>query len=187
MRPLLTFLLPFAAGRVRLQLAMAYMAIADHNRGAHRLVREIDDILTVRPALGSLVDEVEALRASLATTTLLGTNAVSPLTPAELRLLPLFADPSHRRRHRRPVVRVDQHDQLPARLDLPQARCVVAPRRRPSGDGGRTPRRLSGSQTPSGSNAAVVSCPNAKANFGGTSTTRGRPTIGETAEQDVDL
>ena len=86
-RPLLTFLLPFAAVRVRLQLAMAYMAIADHS-AAHHLVREIDDILTVRPALGSLVDEVEALRASLVTTSLLGTNAVSPLTPAELRLLP---------------------------------------------------------------------------------------------------
>ena len=86
-RPLLTHLLPFAAVRARLHLAKAYAAIADQT-AAHHLLSEIDDILQHRPALGSLIDEVEAFRRSHDASTSAGATGATPLTPAELRLLP---------------------------------------------------------------------------------------------------
>jgi LuxR family maltose regulon positive regulatory protein len=75
------------AVRLRLQLAKVYVALAEVAT-ARQLLREIDDILRHRPALGTLVGEVEEFRrvhASSATTEMAGR---SPLTPAELRLLP---------------------------------------------------------------------------------------------------
>jgi LuxR family maltose regulon positive regulatory protein len=77
---------PVFAVRVRLQLAKAYAAIADQATARH-LLREIDDILAYRPALGTLVDQVSELRGALATSAQV-TIAATPLTPAELRLLP---------------------------------------------------------------------------------------------------
>ena len=56
-RPSCTFTLPYLAVRVRLQMAKAYAALADHATASH-LLREIDDVLLTRPALGTLVDEV---------------------------------------------------------------------------------------------------------------------------------
>ena len=86
-RPAATFALPYAAVRARIQLAKVYQAMGDPGTARH-LLREIDDILLRRPHLGSLLDEVgqvrELLKARAKTT---GTGA-SPLTPAELRLLP---------------------------------------------------------------------------------------------------
>jgi LuxR family maltose regulon positive regulatory protein len=73
--------------RVRLQMAKAYVALDDHAIASH-LLREIDDLLLTRPALGSLVDDVSDLRALLMST---GSRAVTggpPLSPAEVRLLP---------------------------------------------------------------------------------------------------
>ncbi len=55
---------------------------------ARHLLREIDDILLDRPALGVLVDEVSVFRESITTAGKAGTAGGSPLTPAELRLLP---------------------------------------------------------------------------------------------------
>jgi LuxR family transcriptional regulator, maltose regulon positive regulatory protein len=86
-RPSCTYALPFVAVRVRLQLARVYAAIADHAAARH-LAREIDDILLHRPALGVLVDEVSELRGILAEGTHVAVSGVTPLTPAELRLLP---------------------------------------------------------------------------------------------------
>jgi LuxR family maltose regulon positive regulatory protein len=86
-RPSCTFVLPFLAVRVRLQLAKVSFAIGDHTTARH-LLREIDDVLLHRPALGVLVDEVTAFRRILTSSPQLGANGVSPLTPAELRLLP---------------------------------------------------------------------------------------------------
>jgi LuxR family maltose regulon positive regulatory protein len=85
-RPSATYLLPHHAVRLRLQLARVYLALADMAT-ARQLLREIDDILRHRPALGTLVGEVEEFRGltSGATT---GTTGRPPLTPAELRLLP---------------------------------------------------------------------------------------------------
>lgn len=86
-RPTLTFLLPFVAVRARLHLAKAYWVIGDQT-AAHHLLREIDEILLLRPALGTLVDEVAELRRIATLAGSLGATGVTPLTPAELRLLP---------------------------------------------------------------------------------------------------
>jgi len=86
-RPSLTYVLPTLAVRVRLQLAKVYSAIGDHPAARHLLV-EIDDVLLRRPALGVLVDEVSELRELLTSSGQVGAVGRSPLTSAELRLLP---------------------------------------------------------------------------------------------------
>ena len=86
-RPSLTFALPFLAVRLRLQLAKVYWAMADYSAARH-LLREIDDILLHRPALGALLDEVSEFRRVVTSSAQGGAAGGSPLTPAELRLLP---------------------------------------------------------------------------------------------------
>jgi LuxR family maltose regulon positive regulatory protein len=86
-RPSCTFALPYLAVRLRLQLAKVSWAIADHATARH-LLREIDDILVHRPALGDLVEEVSEFRRSLTSSAQVGVTGGSPLSPAELRLLP---------------------------------------------------------------------------------------------------
>ncbi len=86
-RPSCTFVLPHIAVRVRLQLAKVYAALADHATARH-LLREIDDILLHRPALGALVDEVSEFRGILTSSAHVTVAGGPPLTPAELRLLP---------------------------------------------------------------------------------------------------
>ncbi len=86
-RPSATFVLPFIAVRVRLQLAKVYAALGDPTTARH-LLREIDDVLLHRPALGALVDEVSEFRQMLTTREPAGATGAAPLTPAELRLLP---------------------------------------------------------------------------------------------------
>lgn len=86
-RPTATYLLPYLAVRVRLQLARVCLALAEPG-SAQQLLREIDDILAHRPALGTLVDEVADFRGALATAAACGPADCLPLTPAELRLLP---------------------------------------------------------------------------------------------------
>jgi len=85
-RPACTYVLPFLATRGRLQLAKVYSTRGDQ-AGARQLLREIDDVLGQRPQLGALVDEAAELHrvVSGAAATRPG---VSPLTSAELRLLP---------------------------------------------------------------------------------------------------
>ena len=73
--------------RVRLQLAKVYAAIADLATARH-LLREIDDIMLHRPALGALVDEVSELRGTLTSSAQPAVPAVRHSAPAELRLLP---------------------------------------------------------------------------------------------------
>jgi LuxR family maltose regulon positive regulatory protein len=86
-RPSLTFLLPFLAVRLRLQLAKVYWAMAGYSAARH-LLREIDDILLRRPALGALLDEVSEFRRIVISSAHGGAAGGPPLTPAELRLLP---------------------------------------------------------------------------------------------------
>jgi LuxR family maltose regulon positive regulatory protein len=86
-RPSATYLMPYHAVRLRLQLAKVYLAIADQGT-ARQLLREIDDILVHRPALGTLIDEVRDFRGVLASSASPGAAGPLPLTPAELRLLP---------------------------------------------------------------------------------------------------
>ena len=82
-----TFVLPIFAVRVRLQICKAYLALADH-AAAHHLLREIDDILIHRPALGTLVDDVDEFRQVIAASRTPTLSGAPPLTAAELRLLP---------------------------------------------------------------------------------------------------
>ena len=86
-RPSATYVFPYVAVRLRLQLAKVYLALAEVAI-ARQLVRETDDILRHRPALGTLVGEIEDFRRVLAPSATTEVAGRSPLTPAELRLLP---------------------------------------------------------------------------------------------------
>jgi len=72
---------------LRLQLAKVCLAVAEVAT-ARQLLREIDDILRHRPALGALAKEAEELRRALASRGGAAGTGRSPLTRAELRLLP---------------------------------------------------------------------------------------------------
>ena len=69
---------------IRVLLALADLA------GARMLMREIDNVLKRRPALGTLVSEAGAVRARLAGVRSSSVPGASALTGAELRLLPLL-------------------------------------------------------------------------------------------------
>jgi len=86
-RPACTFVLPFLAVRARLELAKAYSARGDQSTARHLLL-EIDEILRHRPALGTLVDQTSEFRKAAAASAQSGATGASPLTAAELRLLP---------------------------------------------------------------------------------------------------
>jgi LuxR family maltose regulon positive regulatory protein len=86
-RPSATYVFPSVAVRLRLHLAKVSFALAEVAI-ARQLLREIDDILRQRPALGALTDEVDEFRRVLAASTATGVTGRSPLSPAELRLLP---------------------------------------------------------------------------------------------------
>ena len=86
-RPSCTFVMPFLAVSVRLQLAKVHLARRDVSAARH-LLREIDDILLVRPDLGALVDQAATLRTLLTSSTQSERGTGPPLTAAELRLLP---------------------------------------------------------------------------------------------------
>lgn len=85
-RPVCTYVLPFLATRGRLQLAKVHLTRGDH-AGTRQLLREIEDVLGHRPLLGVLADEVTEFRL-LASRSAAARPGVSPLTSAELRLLP---------------------------------------------------------------------------------------------------
>ena len=88
-RPQLTHVLSWFAVQTRLELAKAYLSVADV-RGATTLCREAEDVLRRRPALGTLVDEAREVRARLSTVADESSGWASTLTAAELRLLPLL-------------------------------------------------------------------------------------------------
>jgi len=91
-RPAATYLLPYHAARLRLQLARVYLALAEQAT-VRQLLREIDEIARRRPALGTLIDEVREFRDVLASRAAPDAIGVVPLTPAELRVLPYL--PTH--------------------------------------------------------------------------------------------
>ncbi|PUB24498.1 LuxR family maltose regulon positive regulatory protein [Promicromonospora sp. AC04] len=84
-----TYATPTLAVRVRLHLARTSWATGDTAAVRH-LLREINDVLLHRPRLGVLLDEVAELRKALDTSAhaVRPGTSISPLTPAELRLLP---------------------------------------------------------------------------------------------------
>lgn len=89
--PLATYAGPWSAVTALLELARAYLAIADP-AGARNVVSQAEAIVRRRPALGVLTASLEEMRGRLtdASTTLAGSSALSP---AELRLLPLLSTP----------------------------------------------------------------------------------------------
>ena len=91
LRPLLTYALPIVSVQALLELARAYLALADPG-GARAALRQINDIQQHRPELGTLPARPTscAPRSTLLRGEMLG---VSSLTTAELRLLPLL--PTH--------------------------------------------------------------------------------------------
>jgi LuxR family transcriptional regulator, maltose regulon positive regulatory protein len=89
LRPLLTYATPYFSVQTRLELARAYLALADAG-GAWTMLREIEPLLRRQPDLGILPAEVEELRASLKTIRAEAPGA-STLTTAELRVLPYLA------------------------------------------------------------------------------------------------
>jgi LuxR family transcriptional regulator, maltose regulon positive regulatory protein len=89
-RPLLTYALPHFAVQARIELIRVWIALTDP-AGAKTLMREIDEVLSRRPDLGTLVGEAEALRARLSAQHSADAPGVSSLTAAELRILPMLA------------------------------------------------------------------------------------------------
>jgi LuxR family transcriptional regulator, maltose regulon positive regulatory protein len=89
-RPLLTYAQPHLAVQARIELTRVHLALGDL-AAARTLMREIDDALRHRPALGTLVGEAKALRARLSKERTPSAPGASSLTAAELRVLPLLA------------------------------------------------------------------------------------------------
>ena len=86
LRPRLTYALPYFAVQTRLELARAYLTLADAG-GARTMLREVDALLRRQPDLGTLPAQAEELRSSLKTMRAEAPGA-STLTTAELRLMP---------------------------------------------------------------------------------------------------
>ncbi len=88
-RPLLSYAAPWLAVYALVDLARAYLGIADP-AGAQLALREAEHVVRRRPDLGTLTSELLAVRRQLATAvdSLAGASA---LTSAELRLLPFLA------------------------------------------------------------------------------------------------
>jgi LuxR family maltose regulon positive regulatory protein len=86
LRPRLNYAMPWLAIQTRLQLACAYLAIADAG-GARTMLREVDALLRRQPDVGLLTTEAQELRTSLAVIPAEAPGA-STLTAAELRLIP---------------------------------------------------------------------------------------------------
>jgi LuxR family transcriptional regulator, maltose regulon positive regulatory protein len=87
-RPLASHAAPWFSVDALLQVARAYLALADP-AGAQSALREAEQIARRRPALGVLVAELLDLRRRLAESAWAMAGS-STLTPAELRLLPLL-------------------------------------------------------------------------------------------------
>jgi LuxR family maltose regulon positive regulatory protein len=87
--PQLTYAFPVPAVQTRLELARAYLTLADQ-AGARTMLREVDAILRRRPDLGSLPVQAADVEATVSTA---GRNApgASALTAAELHVLPLLS------------------------------------------------------------------------------------------------
>ena len=88
-RPVVTYVLPWLAVRVRLFAAKVYWARGDFSSARH-LMREIRDILRLRPNLGTLIEQVTEFHTIMDSASTTGAIGGSPLSQAELRLLPFL-------------------------------------------------------------------------------------------------
>jgi LuxR family maltose regulon positive regulatory protein len=90
LRPTATWATPQIAVQARIELTHVHLGLADL-AGARTVLQEIDELLTRRPVLGTLVDEVAALRARLTRERGSSIPGASALSAAELRLLPMLS------------------------------------------------------------------------------------------------
>jgi LuxR family maltose regulon positive regulatory protein len=90
LRPMLTYAFPHLTVQAWIEMARVHLALADL-AAARTLMREIDEVLRIRPGLGALVGEAETLRAQLGKRRGSTATGASSLTAAELRLLPLLS------------------------------------------------------------------------------------------------
>ena len=88
LRPVCTPAVPLSA-HFLLQLAHAYLELADP-AGHATVLRQVRDILRLRPELGTVARQADELEQMLDTIRV-GAVGASSLTAAELRLLPLLA------------------------------------------------------------------------------------------------
>lgn len=88
-RPRLSHLAPWHSVGALVELARAYLAVSDPD-GARNALREADEIVRVRPALGTVIGALEEVRARLGSASL-SLAGSSTLTAAELRLLPILS------------------------------------------------------------------------------------------------
>ena len=88
LRPVCTSAVPLSA-HFLIQLAHAYLELADP-AGARTVLRQVRDILRLRPELGTVARQADELEQMLDTIRV-GAVGASSLTAAELRLLPLLA------------------------------------------------------------------------------------------------
>ena len=145
-RPSCNSAMPYLGVRSRLQLAKVYSVTGDHATARH-LLREIDDIVLRRPALGALIDAVSELRRIATTSPQAGAAGTLPLTAAELGRFRISRRTSR-------VARSPSACSCPAAPSTPrsarlsEARCLQAQRRRATSDDDRSPRRISGAHTP---------------------------------------
>jgi LuxR family maltose regulon positive regulatory protein len=89
LRPVLTYALPHASLLALVELARVYIALTDTS-GARAVLRQANDILRRRPALGTLAHQVQELQKTLETMQAGAVGATS-LTAAELRLVPFLS------------------------------------------------------------------------------------------------
>jgi len=90
LRPHVTYAIPYLAVQVRIELARCYLALLD-TAAVRTLLREADEVLRRRPALGVFAQQAEDLRAELAHVKGNSIPGASALTAAELRLLPMLS------------------------------------------------------------------------------------------------
>ncbi len=88
--PGLTYVLPWLAVQVRVELGLAYVTLRDRD-AAQRMLVEAREILAVKPKLGVVAADVDGLADEIATMPAPVNGRSSGLTSAELRLLPLLA------------------------------------------------------------------------------------------------
>ena len=90
LRPLLDHSFPWLAVGVGLELTRAHLALGEVP-AARTVFSEAEEVLALRPDLGSLVEEARELRERLAATSGSANTWAMSLTGAELRLLPYLA------------------------------------------------------------------------------------------------
>ena len=117
-RPLLTYAMPSVAVQTLVELGRAYLMLEDA-AGARTVLRQAGDILQLRPDLGVLPDQAEALHAKL--------DSIRGGVPGGLHAhhgrvaaAPVAGHPPELRRDRSAAPHLQAHCQEPRGLDLPQ-------------------------------------------------------------------